>query len=79
MKIDFLPPELSKTGQITPVAVLKNHSKSHKVCGRPTEVVLLFGKSLLHPNLWGLEHITPQPMKMEFLPPELSKTGQITP
>jgi hypothetical protein len=31
------------------------------------------------PNLWGLEHITPQPMKMDFLPPELSKTGQITP
>jgi hypothetical protein len=37
------------------------------------------GKSLLHPNLWGLEHITPQPMKMDFLPPELSKMGQITP
>jgi hypothetical protein len=31
------------------------------------------------PNLWGLEHITPQPMKMNFLPLELSKTGQITP
>jgi hypothetical protein len=26
-----------------------------------------------------LEHITPQPMKMDFLPPELSKTGQNTP
>jgi hypothetical protein len=24
-------------------------------------------------NLRGLEHITPQPMKMDFLPPELSK------
>jgi hypothetical protein len=31
------------------------------------------------PNLWGLEHIIPQPMKMIFLPPELSKTRQITP
>jgi hypothetical protein len=31
------------------------------------------------PNLWGLEHITPQPMKMNFLPSELSKTGQIIP
>jgi hypothetical protein len=30
MKIDFLPPELSKTEQITVEAVLKNHSKSQK-------------------------------------------------
>jgi hypothetical protein len=31
MKMDFfLPPELYKTGQITPEAVLKNHSKSQK-------------------------------------------------
>jgi hypothetical protein len=36
-------------------------------------------KSTSPPNLWGLEHITPQPMKMGFLPSELSKTGQITP
>jgi hypothetical protein len=28
--MDFLPSELSKTGQITPEAVLKNHSKSQK-------------------------------------------------
>jgi hypothetical protein len=28
MKMDFLPPELSKTGQITSEVVLKNHSKS---------------------------------------------------
>jgi hypothetical protein len=28
MKIHFLPTELSKTGQITPKAILKNHSKS---------------------------------------------------
>jgi hypothetical protein len=26
-----------------------------------------------------LEHITPQPMKVDFLPSKLSKTGQITP
>jgi hypothetical protein len=26
----FLPPKLSETGQITPEAVLKNHSKSQK-------------------------------------------------
>jgi hypothetical protein len=26
------------------------------------------------PQTMGLEHITPQPMKMDFLPPELSKT-----
>jgi hypothetical protein len=24
-------------------------------------------------------HITPHPVKMDFLPPHLSKTGQITP
>jgi hypothetical protein len=30
MKMNFYPPELSKTGQITPKAVLKNHSKSQK-------------------------------------------------
>jgi hypothetical protein len=30
MKMEFLPLELSKTAQITPEAVLKNHSKSHK-------------------------------------------------
>jgi hypothetical protein len=31
MKIDFFyPSELSKTGQITPEAVWKNHSKSQK-------------------------------------------------
>jgi hypothetical protein len=36
-------------------------------------------KSTSPPNLWGSEHITPQPMKMDFLPLELFKTGQITP
>jgi hypothetical protein len=30
MKMNFLPSELSKTGQITSKAVLKNHSKPHK-------------------------------------------------
>jgi hypothetical protein len=30
MKMDFLSPEVSKIGQITPKAVLKNHSKSQK-------------------------------------------------
>jgi hypothetical protein len=30
MKMDFLAPELSKTRQITPESVLKNHSKSQK-------------------------------------------------
>jgi hypothetical protein len=30
MNMDFLPSELSKTGQITRAAVLKNHSKSQK-------------------------------------------------
>jgi hypothetical protein len=30
MKIDFFTTELSKTGQITPKTVLKNHSKSQK-------------------------------------------------
>jgi hypothetical protein len=36
-------------------------------------------KSTSPPKLWGVEHITPQPMKIDFLPPELFKTGQITP
>jgi hypothetical protein len=30
MKVDFLPSKLSKTGQINPEAVLKNHNKSQK-------------------------------------------------
>jgi hypothetical protein len=30
MKMGFLPSELSKTGQITPEIVLKNHNKSQK-------------------------------------------------
>jgi hypothetical protein len=30
------------------------------------------------PNLRMVEHITPQPTKIDFLAPELSKTGQIT-
>jgi hypothetical protein len=31
MKMDFLPPELSKSEQITPKTVLRNHSKSQKI------------------------------------------------
>jgi hypothetical protein len=30
MKMDFLPSQLFKIGQITPEAVLKNHNKSQK-------------------------------------------------
>jgi hypothetical protein len=36
-------------------------------------------KSISPPKLWEVEHITPQPMKIDLLPHELSKTGQITP
>jgi len=31
------------------------------------------------PQLWGLDYLTPQTMKPVILPPELFKTGQITP
>jgi hypothetical protein len=40
MKIDFLPTKLSKTGQITPEAVLKNHSKSQKNHKMKNQVML---------------------------------------
>jgi hypothetical protein len=40
MKMDFLPPELSKTGQITPKTVLKNHSKSQKNHKMENSIVL---------------------------------------
>jgi hypothetical protein len=40
---------------------------------------LIKEKIYFTPNLSGLKHITLQPMKMDFLSPELSKTGQITP
>jgi hypothetical protein len=42
MKMDLLPPELSKTGQITPEATLKNHSKSHKNHKIEIQIVLDF-------------------------------------
>jgi hypothetical protein len=42
MKIDFLPLELSKTGQITPEAILKNHSKSQKNRKMKNQIVLDF-------------------------------------
>jgi hypothetical protein len=31
MKMDFLAPELSKTGQSPPEEILKKHSKSRKI------------------------------------------------
>jgi hypothetical protein len=31
MKMEFLPPKLSKTGQITPEAVLENHKNHRKI------------------------------------------------
>jgi hypothetical protein len=45
----------------------------------PPIKIVGFGKIYFTPNLRGLEYITPQPIKNDFLPPELSKTGQITP
>ena len=36
-------------------------------------------KSISPPHLWGVDYIIPQPMKRFISPPELSKTGQITP
>jgi hypothetical protein len=35
-------------------------------------------KSISPSHLWGLDYITPQPMKRSISPPELCKTGQIT-
>jgi hypothetical protein len=40
MKMDFLPLELSKTEQITPEAILKNHSKSQKNRKMINQIVL---------------------------------------
>jgi hypothetical protein len=37
---EFFTPELSKTGQITPKAVLKNHSKSQRNHKRENPIVL---------------------------------------
>jgi hypothetical protein len=42
MKIDFLPPQLSKIRQITPVGVLKNHNKSQKNHKMKNQTVLDF-------------------------------------
>jgi hypothetical protein len=36
-------------------------------------------KVYITPHLWGLDYITLQPMKRFRSPPELCKTGQITP
>jgi hypothetical protein len=40
--MDFLPPQLSKTEQITPEAVLKNYNKSQKNLKMKNQIVLDF-------------------------------------
>jgi hypothetical protein len=53
VKIDFLPTELSKTGQITPEVVLKNHKMKN-------QIVLDFKLVVLHSEhtIWNtLVHI----------------------
>jgi hypothetical protein len=50
---------------------LKNAKCKHKIFGRK--------KSISPLHLWGLDYITPQSMKRSISPPELCKTGQITP
>jgi hypothetical protein len=58
--IDFLPPEFSKTGQITPEAVLKNHSKSQNNHKMKNQIVLDFKLVVLHSEhiIWNaLVHI----------------------
>jgi hypothetical protein len=42
MKIDFLPLELSKTGQIIPAAVLKNIVNHRKIIKMKNQIVLDF-------------------------------------
>jgi hypothetical protein len=42
MKLSISPPELCKTDQITPIAVLKNHSKSQKIHKMENQIVLDF-------------------------------------
>jgi hypothetical protein len=60
MKLYFLPPELSKTGQITPEAVLKNHNKSQKNHKMKNQIVLDFKLVVLRSEsiIWNvLVHI----------------------
>jgi hypothetical protein len=60
MKMDFLPSELSNTGQITPEAVLKNHSKSYKNHKMKNQIVLDFKLVVLHSEhtIWNtLVHV----------------------
>jgi hypothetical protein len=60
MKMEFLPPKLSKTGQITPEAVLENHSKSQKNHKMKNRIVLDFKLVVLHieHTIWNtLVHI----------------------
>jgi hypothetical protein len=42
MKLSIPPPELCKTGQIIPTAVLKNHSKLQKIHKMENQIVLDF-------------------------------------
>jgi hypothetical protein len=59
-KMDFSPLEFSKTGQITPEAVLKNHSKSQKNHKMKNQIALDFKLVALHSEhtIWNaLGHI----------------------
>jgi hypothetical protein len=49
--------------------IKKNYTKSK----------MIMEKVYFTPNLRGSEHISPQPMKIDFLPRDLSKTGQSPP
>jgi hypothetical protein len=58
--MDFLPPELCKTGQITPEALLKNHNKSQKNHKMKNQIVLDFKLVVLrseHTTWNALVHI----------------------
>jgi hypothetical protein len=48
MKMDFLPSQLFKIGQITPEAVLKNHNKSQKNHKMKNQIVLDFKLVVIH-------------------------------
>jgi hypothetical protein len=52
-------------------------STTEKIESKPSPSYI--GKSLLHPHPTRVGTHHPQSMKMDFLPPELSKIGQITP
>jgi hypothetical protein len=46
--MDFLPPQLSKIGQITPEAVLKRHNKSQKNHKMKNQIALDFKLAVIH-------------------------------